>query len=1289
MNKSIKKFLFLTSCMTAFSLYGLPNIASEGTHANLGVMIAQAAEIINTWTSGNTIVTLDSEGTLRVTAKDGTDGRMSDDYTYANEAPWMNLKTIKSIVIEEGVIEIGNRAFRSSVATSVSIPDSVEKIDEYAFSWSKIKEVILPNTGNLMLDEGCFSNCVELTKLVLPNNKMKFEDSSLKTIFDSCTSLKELHIPAGFEPINSRNELSFTYLFNNINIERITVEGDNIWKRDYTNNTLVTNDGTMYFWLGNSIISPDVKHIAISSSPIDSTIKAIIIPKTVESISYKSFAYAPNVESIYIGNDHLEGISSFTGDKDEKKKLKIYCSAGSEVDTALREAGYRTYDICSKLLTTDVIYGRKEDALNFDLLFNPISNDDSIINITINDLNIDSSDYAVTNSQLSIFGDSLGNIPAGHSRLKVEFSSGDVSCCDIYSSEDPAMVFESGNTYITLNDSGVLKVSAKNGTDGKMGKNFSDFIDNSCDIKKVIIDDSVTSLALFKNLSADEFCMGSGIKQLESYHFSSSSIGKIKLDKTITSIGSSAFSYSNIGEMYWDVPVYSSYSSDSDVFYKAKINELTFGENVTTFRQIGTSDPSYISRLAEIDVLKFYCDTASVASLNAKTIYAYKTLTSTPSATLNTRLRDLYILGDVNGSAINMPKNIFIHVIENSIGQIWCINNSLAYIILTDEEIDEMNNGKRPTLILDSCLFDGNSPDNISYTVSLGKKPAGASNISKILIDNVEVKSTDWIFNNTDTITISKDYILKLKNGNHTVSVLFDNNVFRSGASLTIINTYDDPEHLEPPSILNTIKYEFYKDYPDYVVIPFTYNRATSIKKVEVEDILLETSDFKVDKNVIIINKDFLKYLSVGKYRISVYFDDNTICSNLQLLVYEQAADRAAPYLLQSRIVFTGQSIVMNFDPGEGEWMTTNILALILDNEIILPNGKRLPFTSSNVNKIKNAYNQSVNKEETVASPSNAGLASPSNAIKKSVNNTSFYIADKKELIEIMSDLDSTKNVFNVSGTNVTLDGDYITNLKLKTGEHLIGAIFDNTERTTDIKKVILTIEGTNKPELPDEPDVPDIPDEPDVPDVPDKPNHNGGSGGSSSSGDGNHTTNGPGVNNVVVNPDNSINVNYTPQVPETGGIFTGSGNDWSYVKPDGNFAKNEWVGSNGYWYYLGADGKLKFDWFQDETNTWYILNREHDGCFGAALTGWYYEKQDNKWYFLNPVDSKMLVGWQFISGQWYYFTPSNDGQTYFGDNNTGWKFDESKNHHPLGSMYQNEMTSDGYFVDTNGVWIK
>lgn len=68
----------------------------------------------------------------------------------------------------------------------------------------------------------------------------------------------------------------------------------------------------------------------------------------------------------------------------------------------------------------------------------------------------------------------------------------------------------------------------------------------------------------------------------------------------------------------------------------------------------------------------------------------------------------------------------------------------------------------------------------------------------------------------------------------------------------------------------------------------------------------------------------------------------------------------------------------------------------------------------------------------------------------------------------------------------------------------------------------------------------------------------------------------------------------------------------------------------------------MKSDWFLDRrTNKWYLLNKDHNGKFGAVKTGWVYEKQD---------------------GKWYYLTPSNAAPTYFGDN---------------------------YRVDSSGAWIK
>ena len=43
----------------------------------------------------------------------------------------------------------------------------------------------------------------------------------------------------------------------------------------------------------------------------------------------------------------------------------------------------------------------------------------------------------------------------------------------------------------------------------------------------------------------------------------------------------------------------------------------------------------------------------------------------------------------------------------------------------------------------------------------------------------------------------------------------------------------------------------------------------------------------------------------------------------------------------------------------------------------------------------------------------------------------------------------------------------------------------------------------------------------------------------------------------------------FKPIIPDDGGHFVGSGDDWGYIKPDGSQAKDEWVSSGGDWYYI------------------------------------------------------------------------------------------------------------------------
>jgi uncharacterized repeat protein (TIGR02543 family) len=168
-----------------------------------------------------------------------------------------------------------------------------------------------------------------------------------------------------------------------------------------------------------------------------------------------------------------------------------------------------------------------------------------------------------------------------------------------------------------------------------------------------------------------------------------------------------------------------------------------------------------------------------------------------------------------------------------------------------------------------------------------------------------------------------------------------------------------------------------------------------------------------------------------------------------------------------------------------------------------------------------------------------------------------------------------------------------------------------------------------------------------------------------------------------------SIDSTSKPSVRDDGGTFKvdpENPKDITYIKPDGSPAINEWVGDGTDYYHVNEDSKLDYNWFLNEDGTWFMLNDKPGENFGAALRGWYGESMDSKRYFFEPGTTKMLTSWQLIDNKQYFFTPRNEGQTYFGSNRTKWKYDPNRPGKPYGSMYRNEYTPDGYWVDENGV---
>ena len=145
-------------------------------------------------------------GTLTISGKGEMADYVDDFSTFKSTAPWAN-EQVTRVVINEGVTRIGNKAFFALPSiTSVSLPDGVKSIGEYAFSgWSlggdpapKIEKIKIPASVT-DIEDVAFGGCEKLKTI-------SFEaDSKLAKIgvgaFCNCSELYEVTIPASVTTI--------------------------------------------------------------------------------------------------------------------------------------------------------------------------------------------------------------------------------------------------------------------------------------------------------------------------------------------------------------------------------------------------------------------------------------------------------------------------------------------------------------------------------------------------------------------------------------------------------------------------------------------------------------------------------------------------------------------------------------------------------------------------------------------------------------------------------------------------------------------------------------------------------------------------------------------------------------------------------------------------------------------------------------------------------------------------------------------------------------------------------
>ena len=205
---------------------------------------------------------------------------------------------------------------------------------------------------------------------------------------------------------------------------------------------------------------------------------------------------------------------------------------------------------------------------------------------------------------------------------------------------------------------------------------------------------------------------------------------------------------------------------------------------------------------------------------------------------------------------------------------------------------------------------------------------------------------------------------------------------------------------------------------------------------------------------------------------------------------------------------------------------------------------------------------------------------------------------------------------------------------------------------------------------------------------------------GSGSSGSGVAYTVGLNGNWVHMDP-NDINTPISQMVPDGATpVSNPEWHQWKFILTDGSALTNRWAfirnpyavegqPSEG-WFSFDENGIMNYGWYLDQsTGKWYFLHRQSDGMLGTMIEGWHHDEQDGRWYYLQPGSGEMLLGWQEIGGRWYYFNPNAPQVTWnYNEATGGWTYNGSQSR-PYGSMYQNEVTPDGYQVDGSGAWVQ
>lgn len=251
-------------------------------------------------------------GTLKIAGSGAMSGWK---YMAGDDRPWESLcKTIRSVVVEEGVTTIADYAFDSCPELrNVTLANSVTEIGEEAFAdCRKLERCTMPENLRIIGDSA-FEMCQSLKKITIPGSVILVESSA----FSNCDSLTEVTIEEGVQSFNasafnSCDSLTSIFIPSSVNflpqafshcvnLTSITVHPDNPYLYSAGNCVIERNRQRVVSGCSVSVLPSDGNLRIIGEWAFRShQFTTMTIPKGVTTIENGAFYACRKMESIII-----------------------------------------------------------------------------------------------------------------------------------------------------------------------------------------------------------------------------------------------------------------------------------------------------------------------------------------------------------------------------------------------------------------------------------------------------------------------------------------------------------------------------------------------------------------------------------------------------------------------------------------------------------------------------------------------------------------------------------------------------------------------------------------------------------------------------------------------------------------------------------------------------------------------------------------------------------------------------------------------------------------------------